>query len=59
MSVMCQAVLDVETVMEIKSQNSPFLLGAYLIAVGLSSPFQSHTSVLCSTLPSLKESAPY
>lgn len=59
MSVMCQAVLDVETVIEIKSQNSSFLHGAYLIAIDLSSPFQSHASIFCSTLSSLKESAPY
>lgn len=41
MSVMCQAVLDVETVIEIKSQNSSFLHGAYLIAIDLSSHFRA------------------
>lgn len=39
---MCQAVLYVGTVIEIKTKNSPYFHGAYCVVIGPSSTFQGH-----------------
>lgn len=49
-SAMCQEVLDVRAIVEIKTKHSPYFHGAYYVVFALSSIFQGHLFHVCLTL---------
>lgn len=59
MSTVCQAVLDVGAIVEIKMRHSLCLHGAYYAAIGLSTFQGIHLFCIGWTLCMLKDSAAY